>query len=369
MELDSIKRVMVRAPNWVGDAVMAEPALREIRRVFSRARITMVARPWVAGLFEGEDLCDDLIEARDAFGPAQSVARFFRESSRIRREKFDLAILLQNAFGAALTAKAGRARIIAGYPTDGRRAFLDLVVPFEPNHRAAHQVSYYAKIAAEVERRFTGSSLISIEAARPRLRATAEQLERARGLLAQSGISACAIGEAPHKTPPHKIPIVALNPGATNSRAKRWLAERFAETADLLAEREGFQTIIIGAEGDKEEAEKTASLMRSPAAVLAGRTSISELKGVLACASLVISNDTGPAHVAAALAIPTVVVFGPTEHFATRPLSDLATVVRHDVECSPCMYRDCPIDHRCMTRVEVNDVYRAARELLAGAAR
>ena len=364
MELESIKRVMVRAPNWVGDAVMAEPALREIRRIFSRARITMVARPWVSGLFEGEDLFDDLIHVRDATGLAQSAARFFRESSRIRRERFDLAVLLQNAFGAALTAKAGRARVIAGYPTDGRRALLDLVVPFEPDHKAGHQVSYYAKIAAEVERRFTGSSLISIEAARPRLRATAEQVERARGLLAQAGISAGAIDEAPPQAP-----IVALNPGATNSRAKRWLAERFAETADLLAEREGFRTIIIGAEGDKEEAERTAYLMRTPAVVLAGRTSISELKGVLACASLVISNDTGPAHVSAALAVPTVVVFGPTEHFATRPLSDLAAVVRHEVECSPCMYRDCPIDHRCMTRVEVNDVYRAARELLAGAAR
>jgi heptosyltransferase-2 len=109
--------------------------------------------------------------------------------------------------------------------------------------------------------------------------------------------------------------------------------------------------------------------MRSRAAVLAGRTDIAELKAVLACTSLVISNDTGTAHVAAALGVPTVVVFGPTEHVSTRPLSDNATVVRHDVECSPCMLRDCPIDHRCMTRVEVDDVYSAARELLVKAVR
>ncbi|HXG64908.1 MAG TPA: glycosyltransferase family 9 protein, partial [Blastocatellia bacterium] len=111
-----------------------------------------------------------------------------------------------------------------------------------------------------------------------------------------------------------------------------------------------------------------ASRMRAPAAMLAGRTNIAELKAVLACASLVISNDTGAAHVAAALGVPTVVIFGPTEHISTRPLSDLAAVVRRDVECSPCMLRDCPIDHRCMTRVEVNDVYRAAQILLAGMA-
>jgi len=356
MELDSIKRVMVRVPNWVGDAVMSEPALREIRRIFSGARITLAARPWVAGLFEGEGLADDLISVHDARGLAESVSRFFRESSEVRRERFDLAILLQNAFGAALVAKAGGARKVAGYPTDGRRALLDLVIPFEPNHKAEHQVFYYAKIAREVERRFKGNSSVSIEAARPRLRATPEQVERARDLLARGGISA-------------EAPIVALNPGATNSRAKQWPSERFARAADSLAERDGFRTIIIGAEGDREAAEKTASFMRTPALVLAGRTSIGELKGVLACASLAISNDTGPAHVSAALAVPTVTVFGPTEHFATRPLSDAAVVVRHEVECSPCMYRDCPIDHRCMTRVEVDDVYRAARNLLVSYAR
>jgi len=339
---------------------MAEPALRELRRIFSGARITMLARPWVAGLFEGEGLADGLIAVRDARGLTQSVSRFFRESSQVRRARFDLAVLLQNAFGAALIARAGRARVIAGYPTDGRRALLDLVVPLDAGYRTDHQVSYYARIASEVERRFTGASLVSVEAARPRLRATGEQVERARALLARAGASAGAFGDRP---------IVALNPGATNSRAKRWLAGRFAETADRLAERDGFQTVIIGAEGDREAAEETASSMRTPAAMLAGRTGISELKGALACSSLVISNDTGPAHVSAALGIPTVVVFGPTEHFATRPLSGSAVVVRHDVECSPCMYRDCPIDYRCMTRVEVNDVYRAARDLLARAGR
>jgi len=162
--------------------------------------------------------------------------------------------------------------------------------------------------------------------------------------------------------------IVALSPGATNSRAKRWLAERFAETADRLAERSGFQTIIVGGPSDVEVANEVAAGMQSRAAVLAGRTSIADLKAVLACASLVVSNDTGSAHVSAALGVPTVVIFGPTEHVSTRPLSDAATVVRHDVECSPCMLRECPIDHRCMTRVEVDDVYRAAHDVLIGAA-
>ena len=163
--------------------------------------------------------------------------------------------------------------------------------------------------------------------------------------------------------------VVALNPGATNSRAKRWLPERFAATADLLIERDGFAAFIVGTAGDREAASVVTSHMRASVADLTGRTTLAELKAVLACAQLVISNDTGAAHVAAALGVPTVTVFGPTEDFATRPLAQLARVVRHPVECSPCMLRDCPIDHRCMTGVEVTDVAQAAQDLLTRAAR
>jgi len=342
---------MIRVPNWVGDAVMAEPALRELRRIFSEAHITLVARPWVAGLFEGEGLADDLISVDDAKGFAQSASHFLSAARRLRRERFDLAVLLQNALSAALLARAAGVGKTAGYPTDGRRLLLDYIVPLSPDYKTTHQVRYYLNIAAHLEQRLKGESLVEIETAEPRLRVTEEAKEKALRLL-----------------PVAHHPIVAINPGATNSRAKQWLAERFAETADRLTERDGFQTIIVGAAGDMAAANEVARLMRSRAVVLAGQTSIAELKALLASAALVVSNDTGTAHVSAALRVPTVVVFGPTEHLSTRPLSDVATVVRHDVECSPCMLRDCPIDHRCMSRVEVNDVYRAARNLLVSRA-
>jgi heptosyltransferase-2 len=196
-----------------------------------------------------------------------------------------------------------------------------------------------------------------METLRPQLHVGRDQREGARLILEDSGIRT------------EGAPILALCPGATNSRAKRWPADRFAATADRLSDQNGFQTIIVGTGGDVEVAEEVARSMRSPAAMLAGKTNIADLKGILACTSLLISNDTGSAHVAAALGVPTAVVFGPTEHVSTRPLSDAATVVRHNVECSPCMLRDCPIDHRCMTRVEVDDVYSAARELLVRATR
>jgi heptosyltransferase-2 len=374
---------MVRAPNWVGDAVMALPALRELRRIFSDAQITLVARPWVAGLFEGEGLADNLIPVHDGKGFLQKTRNAFDEARQLKRERFDLAVLFQNAFGAALTARVAGAKRIAGYATDRRGALLDLVVPFEPNYKTAHQVRYYLNIAAALERAFTGEARVNFEAT-PRLQANDELRSRGRLILEKalraSDAATAQPGDRENKplaasarrpvssSPITSSPILVLSPGATNSRAKRWLPERFASTADRLAERKGLQTVIVGTAGDVEPANEVASRMRSSAVVLAGRTSIAELKAVLACTSLVISNDTGTAHVSAALGVPTVVVFGPTEHFATRPLSSTAMVVRHDVECSPCMLRDCPIDHRCMTRVEVDDVYSASQGLLISTA-
>jgi heptosyltransferase-2 len=351
-------KVLIRAPNWVGDAVMALPAIRELRRIFSRSRVTIAARPWVQGLFEGQRLADNFITLDRARGSLGSAANFMREANRFRRERFDFAVLLTNSFGTALAARAGGAKKVAGYATDGRRLLLGQVIPFKPGHKSLHQVRYYLNIAAQIETSICGKSDIDIDCCEPRLEVSEDHRQLARALLERFNIRAGAGHSA----------ILAINPGATNSAAKRWPAERFARTADRLNQVQGFQTIIVGTAGDVPVAEEVARQMRSPVAVIAGQTSIAELKGVLAWATLVISNDTGTSHVSAALGVPTVVVFGPTEHVSTSPLSRRAVVVRHDVDCSPCMLRECPIDHRCMTRVEVDAVYAAAQTLLVSVA-
>ena len=340
---------MVRVPNWVGDAVMALPALAELRRIFSGARLVLAANRRVAGLFEGEGLADDLIALAEGHGLLATPRQFISEARRLRRERFDMAVLLPNSFSAALTARAGGTKQIVGYATDGRRPLLTQTIAFEADCKRRHQVRYYLNIAARLEQRLTGQSRVNLDA-QPALHVGAAQQAHARRLIEAAGID-------PTKR------IVALCPGATNSRAKRWLPERFAATADQLSERDDFQMIIVGAPADLDAARAVAQQMRSSVADLTGRTTLAELKAVLACTALVVSNDTGTAHVAAALGVPTVTIFGPTEDFATRPLAELAAVVRHPVECSPCMLRDCPIDHRCMTRVTVADVYRATRDL------
>ena len=351
-------KVLIRAPNWVGDAVMALPALRELRRIFGGSHITLASRPWVQGLFEGERLADNLVSLDDARGPFGRAVRFISEASLVRRERFDFAVLLTNSFGTALAARAGGAKRTAGYATDARRLLLDQIIPLESGHKPLHQVRYYLNIAAHLETLIAGKSRIDFQGCEPRLGVSEEQRQHAKSLLERFNIGAVAGQGA----------ILVINPGATNSSAKRWPAERFAKTADRLNELHGLQTVIVGTAGDKPVADDVARQMRTHAAVLAGETSIAELKGVLACARLVISNDTGTSHVSAALGVPTVVVFGPTEHVSTRPLSPRAAVVRHQVECSPCMLRECPIDHRCMTRVEVDEVCVAAQNLLVSAA-
>src|SRR5262249_7970252 len=209
--------VLIRVPNWVGDAVMSVPALRAFRRIFLRSKVTLLARPSVAGLFEDEGLADDTILLSEAGGP---IRRFLSDAGSIYRRRFELALLLPNSIGAALLARAGGVKRLAGYPTDGRGVLLDCAVPFETDYRARHQVRYYSNIAAHIEESMTGSTQIDLDA-QPELHIKDEQVRGAIELLENCGVN------------PSR-PLLAVNPGATNSDAKRWLVERFAEAADRL---------------------------------------------------------------------------------------------------------------------------------------
>jgi heptosyltransferase-2 len=335
--------VVVRAPNWVGDAVMSLGGLREVRRIVGGARLAVAARPWVAGIFEESGVADEVISLeRRSWRDALTAVR------ELRRRRFASAVLFPNSFETALVARLARIRRVVGFATDGRRLLLSDPLALPAEAASEHQARYYMRIAAGFERALTGETHVDLDSADASLTARPETVSRGRAILAQAGV-------------PPGTPVVVLNPGATNSRAKRWLPERFAAVGDALAERLDARVAIIGAPTEGETADRVASLMRAPerAAVIAGRTSIVELVGVLANASALVSNDTGPAHLGAALGVATVTIFGPTEHFATHPVGLRAAIVRRPVECSPCMLRDCPIDHRCMTRVEVADVLDA----------
>ena len=348
---EKIRRILVRATNWVGDAVMSVPALKEIRRLFPEARITLMLRPWVKDVYSAVDFIDEVIEYdkgeihRGWMGLARIV-------SELRAREFDLAILLQNAIEAALIAWAARIPRRLGYSRDFRRTFLTHPCKIDPEVKAVHQVYYYLGILSSAgllppklwaDRRYSPSIGIGVRDA---------DREEARRILQTHGIRATAS-------------VIGLNPGAYYGSAKRWLSDRYASVADMLAERHSAKIVILGSPGERQIAEEIARHMKHSPVILAGLTTLGQLMGLIKECKLLVTNDSGPMHLGAALGVPQVAIFGSTSEEATGPLSARARVVKHPVECSPCFLRECPIDFRCMTRITAEDVFSVAEEMLA----
>ncbi|MEO6392794.1 MAG: lipopolysaccharide heptosyltransferase II [Pyrinomonadaceae bacterium] len=342
-----LKRIVVRGTNWVGDAIMTIPALRELRRIVPDAHITLVTRSWTQGIFADADFLDDILvydrERRFLVSTRQQIAEW-------KRRKFDAAILLQNAFEAAIIARLAKVPVRVGYPTDGRGFLLTEKVPLPTE--AKHEVYYYLNIVAEFERILRGSSSVDDHPPRMELPVSAERLGEAASVMSSQGV---AEGQR----------IVALCPGSTNSRAKRWPVGRFAALGDRLIAEMGAAVVLVGAADELPISQEVAAIMRHKPVVLTGATNLAQAVAVLGNIDLLVTNDTGPAHIAAALGRPVLVIFGPTDPTTTRPFGDLAVVIRHPPDCAPCMLRDCPIDHRCMTAISPDEIFDQAMKVLS----
>jgi heptosyltransferase-2 len=346
LKQENIKRIVVRGTNWVGDAVMTVPALRELRRLFPDAHITLATRPWAKELFANAEFLDDLF-VFDRRGIGSVVSQI----SEWKKHRFDLAVLFQNAFEAALVPALARVPVRIGYATEGRSFLLTNPLTLPEWRSSKHEVFYYLNIIAEVERLFLGSSR-SVEDYKPEtsLRISTEREMAGRDLLRTQNLNS-------------NQRVIALCPGSINSRAKRWPAERFAALADLLIESRA-QILLIGSPEELDVSREVASRMKHKPVILTGKTSLSQAVDVLSAVDLLVTNDTGPAHVAAALGRPTLVIFGPTNPETTRPFSSIAEIVRHPPDCAPCMLRDCPIDHRCMTAITPEEAYERVQAML-----
>jgi heptosyltransferase-2 len=333
----AMSRVLVRATNWLGDAVMSLPSIRAIRGIFPHAYIAVAARPWVADLYSRETSMDCVI-------PYAVGRRQF--ATQLRAQRFDCAILLQNAFDAALlTWMAGIPERI-GYRRDGRGLLLTraIAVP-ESGESPRHERFYYLELLrrAGMLERFPECDSIrldGIESAR----------EAGAAHVAALGIEGPAIG---------------ISPGAAYGNAKCWLPERFAEAA-LALRSLGAAVLVFGSAGERPLCEQVAAAVGSGGMLvrnLAGETTLREFIDLTAACRLYLTNDSGAMHVASALGVPTVAVFGATDDTTTGPTGPLARVVREHAECSPCLLRECPIDHRCMTRVTAGRVAEVALQL------
>jgi len=329
----SVSSVMVRATNWLGDAVMSLPAVRVIRQVFSHAHLTVVARPGVAELYGRETGIDRVIEYRaKGFGEKREFAH------GLRKERFDCAILLQNAFEAAMMAWMAGIPERIGYRRDGRGFLLTRAIAAPaPGEIPRHERFYYLELLrrAGLMEHFPAAEVI-------RLDGIAAAREAGLRRLAELGMRGPAIG---------------ISPGAAYGNAKRWLPERFAETARQLVG----SVLVFGSAAERELCGQVAA--GAGGRNLAGETTLREFIELAAACRLFLTNDSGAMHVASALGVPTLAVFGATDDTTTGPTGPLARVIREHAECSPCLRRECPIDHRCMTRVTVDRVAAAALQL------
>jgi heptosyltransferase-2 len=325
----SVDRLLVRAPNWVGDVVLSLPALRDIRRAFPGARLEVLARPWVADLYRAVKEVDGVRESR---GHARDAAQL--------RTAYDLAILLPNSFASAFVMWQAGVPERWGYSTDGRGLLLTrrCRVPRQVSGRS--QVYYYRAM-------LEGLGLATEGPPDASLRCPEEWGARGAELLGDDG------------------PWIGVNAGAFFGAAKRWLPERFAAVADVVARRAGAKVAVVGGRAERPLAEAIAEGLTAPVRVLCGETTLSELVGVLSRLRLLLTNDSGPMHVAAALGTPLVAIFGSTDWRETPPVGETSRVVREETECAPCLLRECPIDHRCMTRVDPGRVAAEALELIA----
>jgi heptosyltransferase-2 len=334
------RKILVRATNWVGDAVMSLPALHALRGRFPDAEITLLAKPWVADLYRRESFCDRLIPYT-----AADLASKWRAARKLRGLNFDCAILLQNAFEAAAVAFLARIPERFGYARDGRSALLTkaIAVP-RPGEIPRHDRFYYLELLrrAGILDAMPQNDMIRLQGA-PEAR-----LQGAKRFLEQ-GLGDCVIG---------------VSPGAAYGSAKRWLPERFAEAASRVAGELNATIAIFGSKDERALCEQIASVLQRKCKNFAGETTLAEFIDLAAACRVYLTNDSGAMHIASALGVPTVAVFGATDDVATGPTGPLARVIREQVECSPCLKRECPIDHRCMTRVSAARVAEAALELL-----
>lgn len=337
------ERLIVLAPNWLGDAVMALPALADLRRHYPDAHLAVAARPAVAPVFTMVEGVDAVVTLPGG-GGLRAMIGWPEDVAALSQGAFDTAILFPNSYATArVVSKAGIGERW-GFATDWRGSLLTRAVP--PPRGQLHQRAYYQALTTALG-----------AVAGPPFARVRPDAARARQLLRDIGLD---LDE----------PFVVFAPGAAYGRAKQWLPERFADLADLLIHDRGWSVVMVGTKGDRSACEEITRRLPQRGHRLnrlidfCGKSDLATLAGVLSQAAAVVSNDSGAMHLAGAVGAKVIAVFGPTNEARTSPLAagpetPAPIVITHEVFCRPCMLRECPIDHRCMRRIHAADVLKA----------
>lgn len=335
-------RIMIRAANWVGDAIMTTPVIRAVRKNFPRASISVLAKPWVIPVYEHNPYVDNIFvydsgsRHKMGFGTLTLV----RE---LRQCEFDLAILMQNAFEAGLLAFLAGIKERVGYNTDARGLLLNRCIRLNPELKKGHLIDYYIGILKGVSLSDDGREL---------------------DLFLSESDQAFADRFLYQEKFDLSKPVIGINPGATGGTAKRWFPERYADVCRQLAQKFRVKILIFGGPADVELGDYISGLADGCCINIAGRTSLGQAFSLIEKCSLFITNDSGLMHAAAALQVNQVAVIGSTDHIATSPSNKNSIMVRVPVHCSPCLKDVCPIDHRCMDKISVDMVMETCKSLL-----
>ncbi|MBU0988307.1 MAG: lipopolysaccharide heptosyltransferase II [Proteobacteria bacterium] len=343
IKAENIKRLLIRSTNWIGDAVMTTPAVRSVRHNFPCAHISILVKPWVRPVFENSAHVDSVL-TYDGAGEHKGFGGKFRLAKALRKYRFDAVILLQNAFEAALITFLAGIPVRIGYNTDGRRLLLTHPIRCRPEFKNAHQTGYYLNIikGAGLERGEPELYLVT----------SSQQRARARELLFAHGVT-------------EESRLVGINPSATYGPAKQWPLARYAGLADKIQKYAGCRILVFGGPEDRELGRRMSRMMQRPPVDLAGKTELGEAMALIEQCSLFVTNDSGLMHVAAALNVPVVAVFGSTNAKTTGPFGSASRIVQVPLPCNPCLKPECPEGHlSCMEQIDVDMVFDAAKELL-----
>lgn len=330
------KNIIVRMPNWIGDMVMATPILTDLRKAYPQASITAMCRAPICDLLKEDPDVNELFcfSKRSSFSRRSDTKNIIE---KLRPGKYDLGILLTHSLSSAWWFWQGKVKTRLGYDCNGRRFFLSQAVPFPDSIERQHLVLTYKMLLEPLG--------IPISDSSPRLHLADREVEAARTLLHQHGVSK-------EKT------IIGINPGATYGSAKCWLPERFREVAVKLLNDPNVSIVFFGDQPTAPLVKQICQGLGPRVVNLAGLTSLREVAALISLCDVLLTNDSGPMHIADALGTKLIALFGSTNERVTGPYRTGKVIHKH-VECSPCYQRTCPIDFRCMKQIESEEVYQA----------
>ncbi|MCP2520928.1 lipopolysaccharide heptosyltransferase II [SCandidatus Aminicenantes bacterium Aminicenantia_JdfR_composite] len=332
-------KIVIRVPNWIGDSVMSLPAIQSIKKNFPDSEIWVATREWLKDLFSNnEDLSGIIPLSKD-----NSISNFYNNIQKLKKEKFNIGILFTNSFSSAFLFFLSKIPERWGYANEGRGIFLTRSIKLKEFKK--HQVYYYLNLIENLGLKIQNISFS--------LKVGKEELNWVEELLKKLKISSNSL-------------IVGMNPGSFYGSAKNWPVEHFVRLSIKFIEELDAEVFIFGSKKENLLNNRISEIERENGKIhnFIGKTTLKELIALISKCNLFISNDSGPMHIANALRIPVIAVFGPTDPERTSPFYPPFKIIQKKVPCAPCKYRDCPVDHKCMKSIKPEEVFEISKELL-----